>query len=52
MYIQLFPIYGFNVGINYWDTDMSEDHPEGEPKEYLIQFMFGIIGISVHWWKN
>ena len=38
------------VGINYWDTDMSEDHPEGEDKEHLVQFMFGLIGVSFHWW--
>jgi hypothetical protein len=50
MYIQFFPIYGFMVGVNYWDTDMSEEHPEDEEKERLFQIMFGLIGISFHWW--
>lgn len=50
MYIQLFPIYGFNVGINYWDNSLNEDYNDGDEKEYLIQFMFGLIGISIHWW--
>lgn len=38
------------VGINYWDTDMNEEHPEDAEKEHLVQFMFGLIGISFHWW--
>lgn len=50
MYVQIFPIYGLNVGVNYWDSDM-DDSTEREQKEYLIQVMFGIIGISFHWWK-
>ena len=50
MYIQFFPIYGLNVGVNYWDSDM-DDLMEHQQKEYLIQIMFGIVGISLHWRK-
>jgi hypothetical protein len=53
MYVTLFPIYGFSVGVNYWDTHMkAEDDPhEGEP-EYMIQLLIGIFGISFHWWRD
>lgn len=52
MYIQLFPIYGFMVGFNYWNTNM--DIFEGEEldeTEHLFQLMIGIFGISFHFWR-
>lgn len=55
MYITLFPIYGLAFGINYWDTSMkTEDdpHPEDLSPEYMVQFLFGIFAISVHWWND
>lgn len=51
MYIQAFPIYGLMVGINYWQKSYSEDfQSDDEEDEYMIQLMFGIFGISFHWW--
>lgn len=51
MYVTLFPIYGFMVGVNYWNTDMSEEE-NLDSDEHMIQLMFGIIGISFHWWRD
>lgn len=52
MYLQLFPIYGFMLGINYWNSDLSDVPPDGGEKEHLLQFMFGLIGVSLHWWRE
>ena len=51
MYMQLFPIYGVMVGLNYWNTDMDSDNDDVEV-EHLIQIMFFIIGISFHFWRK
>ena len=48
MYITLFPIYGLTFGINYWNTDMTEEEVESD--EHMIQIFIGILGISIHWW--
>jgi len=50
MYIQFFPIYGFTVGFNYWNSDM--DGVEAEETEHLFQIILGIIGISIHIWRS
>ena len=51
MYIQLFPIYGFMVGINYWNSNMEELVSDQDETEHLFQLMVGIIGISFHIWR-
>lgn len=51
MYVQFFPIYGFMVGLNYWNTTMDQD-VEGQETEHLFQIMLGIIGISFHHWTQ
>lgn len=50
MYVQLFPIYGLMVGVNYWNSKMDDDSV-GET-EHLFQILIGIIGISFHVWKE
>jgi hypothetical protein len=53
MYIQFFPVYGFMVGFNYWNTKLDEiQDPEETEVEHLFQFMVGIIGISIHVWQS
>jgi hypothetical protein len=49
MYLQFFPIYGFMIGFNYWNSDM--DDILQDETEHLFQIMIGIIGISFHYWK-
>jgi hypothetical protein len=51
MYVQFFPIYGFMLGINYWNTTMDQDYIDGEV-EHLFQIMIGIVGISIHTWTE
>ncbi len=50
MYFQLFPIYGFSVGFNYWNSKMDEI--ESDETEHLFQFLIGVIGISFHVWRK
>lgn len=50
MYVQMFPIYGFMVGVNYWNSTMDPDVISDET-EHLFQIMFGVIGISFHVWR-
>jgi len=50
MYIQAFPIYGFMVGFNYWNSTMDTDE-ELEENEHLFQVLLGVIGISFHIWR-
>lgn len=53
MYIQFFPIYGFMVGFNYWNSSFDKFEDDNEPEtEYLFQFILGIIGISIHVWRQ
>jgi len=52
MYVQIFPVYGLALGVNYWDTHMKldEEKEEDEQPEDMIQILIGIFGISIHWW--
>jgi|11BtaG_2_1085332.scaffolds.fasta_scaffold01283_8 hypothetical protein len=51
MYLQFFPIYGFMLGANYWNSDMKEFDVESDEIEHLFQIMIGIVGISFHLWR-
>jgi len=53
MYVQFFPIYGFTVGFNYWNSSMDVFEPDDQPEtEHLFQIILGIIGISIHIWRK
>jgi len=52
MYVQLFPIYGIMVGINYWNNTMDAEYDDHHETEHLVQFMFLIVGISFHYWES
>ena len=52
MYVQFFPVYGFMVGFNYWNSnDEFEDEDETET-EHLFQIIFGVVGMSIHIWRS
>jgi len=51
MYIQTFPIYGFMVGLNYWNSKMDYLTNDDEETEHLFQILIGVIGISFHFWR-
>ena len=52
--IKIFPIYGLAVGINYWDSWMTEPEQAEEDGEsvHLIQVMLGIFGFSFVFYKE
>ena len=52
MYVQLFPIYGIMLGINYWNNTMDAEYDDHHETEHLVQFMFLIVGISFHYWES
>jgi hypothetical protein len=52
MIVQVFPIYGFNVGFNYWCSDFELETASDEETEHLFQLMFGIFGLSLHLWRQ
>lgn len=53
MYVQFFPIYGFTVGFNYWNSNLDEYQDEEEIEtEHLFQIIFGIVGMSIHIWRK
>jgi len=49
--VQLFPIYGFALGINYASGAIEEFYYM-EADERMIQFFIGPIGISIVWFKG
>ena len=53
MYVQFYPVYGFMVGMNYWNSNMEGFHlSESEDTEHLFQILIGVIGISFHVWRE
>tara|TARA_R100000935_G_C2745008_1_gene127430 strand:- start:280 stop:465 length:186 start_codon:yes stop_codon:yes gene_type:complete len=51
----IFPIYGFMLGANYWNSEMNEDFDENDlinETEHCLQFMFLFVGISFVWYKE
>lgn len=55
MELRLFPVYGFALGINYWDSymdyDVEEVQEEGE-SVHMIQILLFLGGISFIWYKQ
>ena len=49
--VQLFPIYGFALGINYASGAIEEFYYMDED-ERMIQFFIGPLGISIVWFKQ
>ena len=37
---QFFPVYGFVVGVNYWDSTMDDDEVNENDTQHMIQFLF------------
>ena len=51
----IYPIYGFCVGVNYWDSAMDHVVLESEVEnqtEHCLEFHFGIFAISFVWYSN
>ena len=42
----IFPIYGFMLGANYWNSEMNDDFDENElfdETEHCLQFMLSLL---------
>ena len=51
----IYPIYGFCVGVNYWDSAMDHVVLESEVEnqtEHCLELHFGIFAISFVWYSN
>ena len=51
----IYPIYGFCVGVNYWDSAMDHVVLESEVEnetEHCLEFHFGIFAISFVWYSK
>ena len=49
---QFFPVYGFVVGVNYWDSTMDDDEVNENDTQHMIQFFVFIFGLSIIWYKD
>lgn len=45
--IDVAPLAGFIVGVNYWNSEMDEDFQD--PKYHSLQLCFGIFALVVTW---
>ncbi len=45
--IDIAPLAGLIVGVNYWNSEMDEDYQD--PKYHSIQLCFGVLAIVVTW---
>lgn len=45
--IDVAPLVGFIVGVNYWNSEMDEDFQD--PKYHSLQLCFGVLAIVVTW---
>ena len=49
---QFFPVYGFAVGVNYWDSTMDDDEVNENDTQHMVQFFVFIFGLSIIWYKD
>jgi len=45
--LDIAPLAGFLVGINYWNTFMDDDYKD--PKYHSVQFCFGVFALILTW---
>ena len=45
--IQIAPLAGFALGVNYWNSEMDNDYEK--PKWHSFQILFGVIAIVITW---
>ena len=49
---QFFPVYGFVVGVNYWDSTMDYNEVNEKDTQHMVQFFVFIFGLSIIWYKD
>ena len=50
--VRFFPIYGFSLGINYWDSTMDDTYDNTIETTHMIQLFFTLFGMSFIWYKD
>ena len=45
--IDVAPLAGFIVGVNYWNSEMDEDFQD--PKYHSLQLCFGVFALVITW---
>ena len=45
--IDIAPLYGLLLGVNYWNSELDEDYEN--PKYHSLQLCFGIFAIIITW---
>lgn len=50
--IRFFPVYGFALGVNYWDSEMDDNYDNSIETTHMIQVFLTLFGISIIWYKD
>jgi len=45
--LDIAPLAGFLVGINYWNSEMNDDYED--PKYHSLQLCFGVFAFVLTW---
>ena len=45
--LDIAPLAGFMVGVNYWNSEFDEDYEN--PKYHSLQLCFGIFALVMTW---
>ena len=45
--IDIAPLVGFLVGVNYWNSEMDDDYEK--PKYHSLQVCFGLFAVVLTW---
>lgn len=47
MLVQLAPLYGLMLGVNYWNSEMDDDYED--PRWHSIQIRLFIFAVVITW---
>lgn len=50
--VEIFPIYGLIIGINYSNEDIEMIEVIADDKRHTIQFFFLLIGLNIHYFTT
>lgn len=52
--IELCPIYGLAIGVNYYNPELEPNVDEVDDWEFYndITFLFVLVGLKIRWWRN
>lgn len=48
--IDIFPLYGVTIGINYSNEDLEMMEIVADDKRHTIQLFFFVFGLNIHWY--